>query len=186
MTYMQSFYRPMRRLSRVAERASKASSCVDRITEILDQEPEIKDGPRAAGRLRGAIRFQNVSFGYDDTAILRDISLNIEPNQTVALVGPSGAGKSTLIALLPRLYDVTGGRVTIDGIDIRELTLRSLRENISVVPQDGAVFGGTIRDNIAYGNPEATEDDIVSAAKSAYIHDFIMSLPQGYSTEISE
>lgn len=186
-TYMQSFYRPMRRLSRVAERASKASSCVDRITEVLDEIPDIQDGPKHADRFNGAITFENASFAYNDgKATLRNIDLTIQPHQTVALVGPSGAGKSTLVSLLPRLYDTTGGRVTIDGQDVRDVTLKSLRENISVVPQDGGLFAGTIRDNIVYGNPDATEEAIITAARDAYLHDYIISLPDGYDTEISE
>ena len=187
VTYMQSFYRPMRRLSRVAERASKASSCVDRITEVLDQEPDIRDGAVDAGRLRGAIRFEGVDFTYeDDAATLRNIDLAIEPGQTVALIGQSGAGKSTLVSLLPRLYDVTGGSLTMDDRDIRDYTLQSLRENIGIVPQDGALFGGTIRENIAYGKPDATNDEIVAAARDAQIHDHIVNLPKGYDTVISE
>ena len=187
VTYMQSFYRPMRRLSRVAERASKASSCVDRITEVLDQEPEIRDGHLDAGRLRGAIQLEGVSFAYDDgTATLRNVDLEIRPHHTVALVGASGAGKSTLVSLLPRLFDPTDGSVLIDGHDIRAYTLRSLRENVSVVPQDGALFGGTIGENIAYGNPDATDEEIESAARDADLHDFIVSLPEGYETVVSE
>lgn len=187
VTYMQSFYRPMRRLSRVAERASKASSCVDRITEVLDQEPDIQDGEIDAGRMRGDIRFENVTFAYEDgEETLRNISVTIQPHQTVAVVGPSGAGKSTFVALLPRLYDPTGGSVRIDGTDLRDFKLRSLRENISVVPQDGALFAGTIRENIGYGNPNATDADVLNAARHAYLHDFILSLPQGYDTVISE
>ncbi len=187
VTYMQSFYRPMRRLSRVAERASKASSCVDRITDVLDQEPDIRDGAVKAGRLNGAIRFEGVDFTYaDDAATLRDLDLVIEPGQTVAVIGQSGAGKSTLVSLLPRLYDVTGGMITIDGRDIREYTLKSLRQNISIVPQDGALFGGTIRENIAYGNADATDDEIVAAARDAQIHNHIMNLPKGYDSVVSE
>ncbi len=187
VNYMQSFFRPMRRLSRVAERASKASSCVDRITEVLDQEPEIVDGDVNAGRLRGDVRFENVSFGYlPDTLALKGIDFEVRQNETIALVGPSGAGKSSIVSLVPRLYDVTGGRITIDGRDIRDFTLQSLRENISIVPQDGSLFSGTIRDNIAYGSLEATDEQIESAARDAYIHDFIMSQPDGYDTIISE
>jgi ABC-type multidrug transport system fused ATPase/permease subunit len=187
ITYMQSFYRPMRRLSRAAERASKASSCVDRITEVLNQEPDIRDGRREAGRLCGEVRFEQVSFAYDGgQETLRHIDLEIQAGQTVALVGPSGAGKSTLVSLLPRLFDPTGGAVTIDGHDLREFTLKSLRENISVVPQDGALFGGTIRENIAYGKPEASDAEIEAAARAASIHDFIQTLPDGYEQVISE
>lgn len=187
VNYMQSFYRPMRRLSRVAERASKASSCVDRITDVLDRVPNIQDGGTEAGRFKGAIAFNATTFAYPDgDKVLDDVNLTIEPGQTVALVGPSGAGKTTMATLLPRLYDVTGGRVAIDGVDVREFTLRSLRENISVVPQDGALFADTIRGNIAYGNPDATDEEIQAAAKHSYLHDFIMTLPDGYDTVLNE
>ncbi|CAN5786804.1 ABC transporter ATP-binding protein [soil metagenome] len=187
VTYMQSFYRPMRRLSRVAERAAKASSCVDRITEVLDQESDIRDGHLDAGRLKGAIEFQDVSFAYDDgVATLRNVDLTIAPRQTVALVGPSGAGKSTMVSLLPRLFDTASGSVLIDGHDIRAFTLRSLRENVSVVPQDGALFGGTIRENIAYGDADATDEQIFAAARDADLHEFIVNLAKGYDTVVSE
>ncbi len=187
MTYMQGFYRPMRRLSRVAERASKAASCVDRITDVLDHQPDLTDGSVLAGSLQGAIEFDRVSFAYDDgEETLSDVSLVIEPGQTVALVGPSGAGKSTMLSLLPRLYDATAGTISIDGVEVRDYTLRSLRENISVVPQDGALFAGTIRENIAYGNINATDEEIAAAARSADLHEFITSLPKGYETKIGE
>lgn len=187
VNYMQSFYRPMRRLSRVAERASKASSCVDRITEVLDQESDIEDGDVDAGRLKGSIRFDNVSFNHSDGAtILKDINLDIPAGKSLALVGPSGAGKSTLVTLLPRLFDSSHGTVTIDGRDIREYTLKSLRDNISVVPQDGALFSGTIGENILYGREGATEEEMIAAAKEAQIHDHIMTLPDGYDTVVRE
>jgi len=187
VTYMQSFYRPIRRLSRVAERASKAASCVDRITDILDQESEIKDGPVKARRLRGDITFDGVSFAYGDGASVLDrFDLTIAAGQTVALVGPSGAGKSTLVSLVSRLYDPTGGSVSIDGTDIRQFTLISLRNNVSVVPQTGVLFSGTIRDNIAYGRPGATEEEIADAARAANVHDFVMTLREGYDTMVSE
>lgn len=187
VTYMKSFFRPMRRISRIAERASKASTCVDRITDVLDQEPEIRDGARVAPRFRGEITFRDVSFGYGkDETIVRDLDLSIAPGQTIALVGASGAGKSTIVSLLPRLYDTTAGSIQVDGTDIREFTLRSLREQISVVPQDGALFGGTIRENIAYGNPPADDQTIEAAARAANIHGFIQSLPEGYHTVLEE
>jgi ABC-type multidrug transport system fused ATPase/permease subunit len=187
VTYMQSFYRPIRRLSRVAERASKAASCVDRITDILDEESEIRDGTIEAPRFRGEIAFANVSFRYgNDAPVLRDINLTIAAGQTIALVGPSGAGKSTLASMVSRLYDPTTGTVSIDGTDIRDFTLTSLRDNVSVVPQDGVLFGGTIRANIAYGRPDATDDEITEAAMAANIHDFVTTLPEGYDTVISE
>lgn len=187
VTYMQSFYRPLRRLSRVAERASKASSCVERIAEILDEEPEIENGPVSAGRFRGDIEYRGVSFAYrDGMETVSSIDIELPAGQTLALVGASGSGKSTIASLLPRLYDPTGGEITIDGNDIRSFTLRSLRENISFVPQDGALFAGTIRENIAYGRPEATEAQIVAAAVAANLHEYIASLPGGYDTMISE
>lgn len=187
VNYMQSFYRPMRRLSRVAERASKASSCVDRITEVLDQESEIEDGNVEAGRLKGEIRFKDIGFSHSDGAdILRDINLEIPAGNSLALVGPSGAGKSTLVSLLPRLFDSTTGTLSLDGRNIRDYTLKSLRENISVVPQDGALFSGTIRENIQYGREGATEEDMIAAAKDAQIHDHIMSLPDQYDTFVRE
>lgn len=187
VNYMQSFYRPMRRLSRVAERASKASSCVDRITEVLDQESEIVDGHKNAGHLKGSIRFNNIGFSHNDGAnILRDINLEIPAGESLALVGASGAGKSTLVSLLPRLFDASSGTLTIDGHDVRDFTLRSLRENISVVPQDGALFSGTIAENILYGRDDATEEEMIAAAKDAQIHDHIMTLPDGYDTPIRE
>jgi len=187
VTYMQSFYRPIRRLSRVAERASKAASCVDRITDILDEESEIKEGIVEAPRFRGEIAFSHVSFQYgNDVPVLHDIDLTIAAGQTVALVGRSGAGKSTLASMVSRLYDPTAGTVSIDGSDIRDFTLTSLRDNVSVVPQDGVLFGGTIRANIAYGRLGATDAEITEAAIAANIHDFVTTLPEGYDTVISE
>ena len=187
VAYMQSFYRPLRRISRVAERASKASTCVERVTEVLDHAPDVRDGWRVAPKLRGAIAFEGVEFAYEvDRPVLRGIDLVVEAGQTVALVGPTGAGKSTLLSLVPRLYDPSQGAVRIDGQDVRELTLKSLRDQVSVVPQDGMLFGGDIRENIAYGRPEATDQEIEAAARAAQIHDFIMSLPDGYETTVGE
>lgn len=187
VTYMQSFYRPLRRISRFTERASKASSCVERITEVLDQEPDVRGGPVEAPRFRGEIRFKDVGFSYaDGGSVLRDIDLTIAPGQTVALVGPSGAGKSTLIGMIPRLHDATRGTIEIDGRDVREFTLESLRDGIAVVPQDGMLFKSTIRENIAYGKLDATDEEIEAAARAARIHDHIASLPEGYETVIGE
>ncbi|MDQ3411357.1 MAG: ABC transporter ATP-binding protein/permease, partial [Chloroflexota bacterium] len=187
VAYMQSFYRPLRRISRVAERASKASSCVDRITEVLDHESEVRDGDREAPPFRGEIRFDQVGFAYaDGTPVLRDIDLTITPGQTVALVGPSGAGKSTLLSLVPRLYDPTTGAVLLDGQDARDFTLKSLRDQVSVVPQDGMLFAGTVSENIAYGKPEASAAEIEAAARAANIHDHIAGLAEGYDSVVSE
>ncbi|MDQ3696212.1 MAG: ABC transporter ATP-binding protein/permease [Chloroflexota bacterium] len=187
VAYMQSFYRPLRRISRVAERASKASSCVDRITEVLDRESEVRDGDRQAPPFRGELRFDHVGFAYaDGTPVLRDIDLTITPGQTVALVGPSGAGKSTLLSLVPRLYDPTTGAVLLDGQDARDFTLKSLRDQVSVVPQDGMLFAGTVSENIAYGKPEASAAEIEAAARAANIHDHIAGLAEGYDSVVSE
>ena len=187
VTYMQGFYRPLRRISRFTERASKASSCVERITEVLDQEPDVRGGPLAATRFEGEIRFRDVGFAYADGGpVLRDVDVTITPGQTVALVGPSGAGNSTLIGMIPRLHDPSVGTVEIDGRDVREFTLESLRDQIAVVPQDGMLFKGTIRENIAYGKLDATDDEIEAAARAARIHDHIASLPEGYDTVIGE
>lgn len=187
LAYMQSFYRPLRRISRVTQRASKAATCVERIAEVLDRPSEIADGPREAPPFRGEVRFEGVSFAYDGGAqVLAGVDIVVPAGSTVALVGPTGAGKSTLLGLVPRLYDPTDGVVRIDGHDLRELTLRSLRDQITVVPQDGFLFGGTIFENIAYGNLDATEEQVEEAARAAYIHDVIAHLPDGYQTVVGE
>jgi ABC-type multidrug transport system fused ATPase/permease subunit len=187
VAYMQSFYRPLRRISRVAERGSKASTCVERVVEVLDRAPDVRDGWREAPRLRGGISFSGVEFGYQPgSTVLRGIDLEVRPGQTVALVGRTGSGKTTLLSLVPRLYEPTRGVVRIDGQDIRELTLKSLRDQIAVVPQDGMLFGGSIGENIAYGKPEATDQEIEAAARAAQIHEFINTLPDGYDTAVGE
>ncbi|MGH2531378.1 MAG: ABC transporter ATP-binding protein [Thermomicrobiales bacterium] len=208
ITYMQGFYRPLRRISRVAERAAKAGSCVDRIVDVLDQHPDIVDGPDTAPLFRGDLRFEGVSFAYEPGSafgvqrseeenhtpnaeprtsnVLQDVDLLVPAGQTVALVGPSGAGKTTLLSLVPRLYDATTGTVSIDGLDVRRFTLESLRDQVSVVPQDGMLFAGTIRENLAYGRPEATDEEMEAAARAAQIHDVITALPDGYDSVISE
>lgn len=185
--YMRSFYRPLRRISQVAERASKASSCAERVTDILDTPSEVPDGDVVAPVFRGAISFDGVGFAYGSgEPVLREIQLEVLPGQTVALVGASGAGKTTLAGLIPRLFDPADGSVRIDGQDIRRFTLKSLRDQISVVPQDGMLFGGDVRENIAYGRPEASDAEIEAAARAAQIHDFILGLPEGYASVIGE
>ena len=138
--------------------------------------------------VKGHVTYEDVSFHYsdDDTLVLSHVSFDIEAGKSVALVGPSGSGKTTICSMLPRFYDVTGGRITIDGKDIRTLTLESLRSQIGLVQQDVYLFGGTIRENIAYGKPDATMEEIISAAKKANIHDFIESLPDGYDSFVGE
>jgi ABC-type multidrug transport system fused ATPase/permease subunit len=185
--YMQSFYRPLRRISRVTQRASKASSCVERITDVLDRKSELTDGEVVAPRFRGEIRLEGVSFAYEGGhEVLHELELTVAPGSTVAFIGPTGAGKSTLLGLVPRLYDPTSGAVRIDGFDLRDLTLRSLRDQISVVPQDGMLFSGTIFENIAYGDLDATREQVEEAARAACIHDFVAGLPEGYGTVVGE
>ena len=136
------------------------------------------DAPDARRTSPGHVQFENVSFGYDNlSAVLTDVDIDAKPGQVIALLGPTGSGKSTVVNLIPRFYDVTGGQITIDGIDVRDVTLDSLRKNIGIVQQDVFLFIGTIRENIAYGRPDATQEDIERAAKAARIHDFIVSLP---------
>jgi len=185
--YVQGSYRPLRRISRVAQRAAKASVCVERITSVLDRENDLRNGSIVAPPLKGALRFEGVDFAYvRGVPVLEGIDLVVEPGQKVAVVGASGAGKSTLLGLVPRLYDPTSGVVRVDGHDVRNFTLKSLRDQVAVVPQDGMLFGGDLRENIAYGKPDATDEEIEAAARAAYIHDFAVALPDGYGTPIGE
>lgn len=187
VAYMQSFYRPLKRIARVSRRASKAAVSVERIAEVLAAEPSVADGTRDAPRLHGEIRLERVAFSYGGgPPVLRGIDLRVAPGETVALVGATGAGKSTILGLLPRLHDPDQGAVLIDGLDVRTLTLRSLRDQIAVVPQDGMLFGATIRENIAYGRPDATDDELLAAADAALVDEFVRRLPDGYETVIGE
>jgi ATP-binding cassette subfamily B protein len=183
------FFRPLEMMSAVLETYPKGIAGFARYTELLDIEPDIADAPDAidAGHLRGAIRFEHVTFGYDThQTVLRDIDLTIRPGETIAFVGPSGAGKTTLCSLLPRFYEVQDGKITVDGIDIRHMTLASLRRNIGIVQQDVFLFGGTLRENIAYGNLEASEEEIHEAARRARLDSMIAALPNGLDTVIGE
>jgi ATP-binding cassette subfamily B protein len=160
-----------------------------RYLELLATEPDIVDAPDAidVGNLRGEIRYEQVSFGYiPSRPILTDLNLTIHAGETIAFVGPSGAGKTTISSLLPRFYEIDSGRITIDGIDIREMTLASLRREIGIVQQDVFLFAGTIRQNIAYGRLDATETEIIEAARRARLDDLIASLPEGLDTVIGE
>jgi ATP-binding cassette, subfamily B, bacterial MsbA len=167
----------------------EAVGAIQRVFEILDTQPAVVDAPNASTLppVDGAITFDQVSFGYENNvAVINDVSLEIAPGEIIALVGPSGAGKSTLFNLIPRFYDPTHGTITIDGVDIRTVTQQSLRAQIGLVPQETILFGGTIRENIAYGRLEATEAEIVDAAKAANAHSFIMEAPKGYETVVGE
>ena len=177
------------RLGRLANMISRTISAGHRIFEILDTEPLVKDKPGAIqlGRADGNVSFKDVSFSYGSTApLLHDINISVKPGQLVALLGDSGSGKTTVINLISRFYDVTGGSITIDGTDIRDVTLSSLRKNVVIAQQDVFLFSSTIRENITYGAPDATMGQIEAAAKAAQIHDFIMSLPEGYDTRVGE
>lgn len=189
LLYVNMFLQPIRRISVLVETYQRGMAGFHRFVETLQIEPEIVDHKEArpAGRLKGEIVFDNVTFSYNrDKNILEDISLRIAPGETVALVGPSGAGKTTLCNLIPRFYDLQKGSIKIDGTDIRDFTQRSLRQNIGIVQQDVFLFTGTIRENIAYGKIETTDEEIVAAAKQANAHDFIMELEKGYDTYTGE
>jgi subfamily B ATP-binding cassette protein MsbA len=182
-------YKPMKDLSKMSDTLSKASVSFDRIAEILAVESQVRDlpGARPAPPFAGGIRFDDVRFGYTpDRPVLNGLSLTVEPGQHAALVGPTGCGKSTLIGLIARLYDPLGGRILLDGADVRTFTLDSLRRQVSFVLQDPVLFRGSIAQNIAYGKPGATQEEIVRAARLANAHDFIVRMPGGYDTVIGE
>jgi ATP-binding cassette subfamily B protein len=170
---------------------SAADASTQRIFEVLDTGPEVVDhaGAEALPAVKGRVALENVAFTYggrDEEPVLEGINLVAEPGETVALVGATGAGKSTLIDLVPRFYDVTGGRVTLDGIDVRDVTLDSLRAQVGTVLQETVLFTGTIRDNIRYGRPDASDEEVVAAAQAAQAHDFITGFPAGYDTPIGQ
>ena len=188
--YIGIFISPIQILVELMEMMQKGLSGFRRFLDVMETEPEIQDAPDAVELkdVKGHVCYEDVSFHYsdDETTVLSHVSIEIPAGKSVALVGPSGGGKTTICSLLPRFYDVTGGRVTVDGQDIRSLTLKSLRSQIGVVQQDVYLFSGSIRDNIAYGKPDATEEEIIEAAKCANIHDFIMELPDQYDTFVGE
>lgn len=189
-SYILMLSGPVQRLGNIVNLTAEAMACADRIFEVLDTPFEIQDSPNAAvlSAVQGHVQFEHVDFKYSDgrSPTLTDINLDALPGQVVALVGHTGAGKSTLINLILRFYDVTAGRVLVDGHDVRYVTLESLRRHIGVVLQDTLLFSATIRENIAYGRPDAHDEEIIAAARAAQAHDFIMSFPKGYDTEVGE
>ena len=188
-SYASNMYKPIRNLAKLSTKFSKATVSVERIAEILEIEPEIQDDPHAveASNLKGEIVFDNVSFDYGEgKEVLKEVSFTISPGQRVALVGASGAGKSTIVSLLLRLYDPQEGCIAIDGLNIKNYRRESLRREIGVVLQNSVLFGTTIRENIAYGKPDASLEEIVAAAKAANAHEFILELENGYDTIIGE
>ena len=187
--YVSTFVTPVRKLAQFSEQYMQGAAGFERFLEIMRTEPEIQDSPdaRELGEVVGRVEYRDVSFSYSNgVPVLSHIDLEVEPGQCLAVVGPSGGGKTTLCQLLPRLYDVTGGAVLVDGHDVRELTQASLRRSIGMLQQDVFLFAGTIRENIRYGRGDATDEEIVAAAVRAEIHDEIMALPDGYDSYIGE
>lgn len=187
--YRSQLAQPIRQVGTLVTHASRASAAVRRVFEVIDALSEVREAPnaRTLGAIEGHVRFEDVSFGYHaDEPVLSSVSVDALPGQTIALLGETASGKSTLINLLPRFYDVTGGRITIDGEDIRDLTLESLRRNVGVVLQEPFLFSATMRENLNYGKPDATQEEIEEAARIAQLHDFIVSLPDGYDTWVGE
>jgi len=189
LLYLSKMYKPMRELSKMTDTVSKAIVGYERIQEVLEIEARVRDLPRArrAPRFKGKIEFERVNFAYDDKSpVLKDVSFSIEPGYTAAIVGPSGTGKTTIISLIPRFYDPQSGMVKIDGADIRSYKLKSVREQISFVLQETLLFHASVWDNIAYGKPDATPEQIMRAARQANADEFIEKLPEGYGTMIGE
>lgn len=188
-TYLNMFWQPIHNISNFYNQLVTNIAGAERIFEILDTPPAIadKDSVSRMPQIVGEVAFEHVSFSYDDKVkVLDDVSFTIRPGETIALVGPTGAGKSTIVNLISRFYDVQGGTVKIDGHDVKEVSIESLREQMGIMTQDNFLFSGTIRDNIRYGKLDATEEEIVAAAKAVNAHDFIMKLDKGYDTELSE
>lgn len=189
LLYVELFLKPVRMLASLAEMYQRGMASFVRFDEMMQQQAAIQDkeGAIEVGRLHGKIDFHSVSFGYNENAkVLRDISFTMEQGKVVALVGPSGGGKSTLCNLIPRFYELTEGSVQIDGIDVRDMTQKSLRQNIGIVQQDVYLFSGSVRENIAYGKIDATDEEIIEAAKRANAHEFIMSMENGYDTPVGQ
>lgn len=188
-TYLNMFWQPIRNISNFYNQLVTNIAGAERIFEILDTEPGIADGGAAEQmpEIVGEVVFDHVDFSYDDKVkVLDDVSFTIKPGETIALVGPTGAGKTTIVNLISRFYEVTGGAVRIDGRDVREVTLESLRRQMGIMTQDNFLFSGTIRENIRYGRLDATDEEIEAAARAVKAHDFIMKLEKGYETELSE
>jgi ATP-binding cassette subfamily B multidrug efflux pump len=189
LAYVTRFFEPIQELSQLYTTVQAAMAGGERVLEVLDTQSDVLDRPEAIEmpRIAGRVELRQVSFSYDEqTMVLHDVSLLIEPGQTVALVGPTGAGKTSIANLVARFYDVTSGAVLIDGIDVRDVSQRSLRAQMGLVPQDPFLFSGSIAENISFGRPGASLEEIESAARLANAHDFITGLPDGYQTEVLE
>ena len=189
LTYAVNISNPIKRLSRVIGNIQRAMAAAQRVFDVLDLPETIKNLPEAKAlpTVKGQVSFNNVSFSYNPgEQVLNNVSFNVKPGEMIAFVGPSGAGKSTVASLLPRFYDVTDGSITIDGEDIRRVTLDSLREQVGIVPQETVLFNGSVYDNILYGRLDATKEEVEAAAKAANAHNFIMELPNGYQTMLGD
>jgi len=189
MLYVQNFFDPVQQLSQLYGTFLSATAALDKIVDVLDQEPEVVDkaGAEALPRVEGHVRFENVRFGYGDGPdVLHGLDLDVPAGTTVALVGHTGAGKSTIAKLLARFYDPREGRITIDGHDLRDVTQVSLRRQLGIVPQEGFLFAGTVTENIAFGRPDATPEEVVRAAETIGAHEFILRLEDGYETQLQE
>ena len=187
--YLGRFWEPLNNLSNFYNNLLVAMASTERIFEILDTPVEIasKEGAKDLPPIQGEVEFDHVTFGYDkDKTVLKDVCFSVQPGQTIALVGPTGAGKSTVVNLVSRFYDVTGGAEKIDGRDVRDVNLHSLRDQMSVMMQDSFIFSGTIMDNIRYGRLDATDEEVMEAAKAVHVHDTIMEMEKGYYTEVNE
>ncbi|WP_397540001.1 ABC transporter ATP-binding protein [Rummeliibacillus pycnus] len=190
VAYIDSLYNPLRRLVNASTTLTQAVASMDRMFELFDEKYDIEDVPdaKSLSQVKGKIDFENVTFHYGEEGrdVLKNINFNISSGQTVALVGMSGGGKSTIISLIPRFYDVIEGAVKVDGVDVRNATIESLRSQIGIVLQDNILFSDSVKSNIMMGNPQASDDEVIVAAKAANAHDFIMSLPEGYDTKVGE
>jgi len=191
VNYLSQMLNSLLMVSMLVLQVSRAAASAQRIEQVMDSVPSVQDKPTALHVFapRGRVAFENVSFSYDGHAgdpVLKDISFVAEPGQTVALLGSTGAGKSSLVNLIPRFYDVTGGRVTVDGVDVRDVDQVALRHNIGIALQETVLFSGTIRDNIRYGRPAASNEDVIGAAKAAQAHEFIMGMADGYDTQLGQ
>jgi ATP-binding cassette subfamily B protein len=189
MLYVQNFFDPVQQLSQLYTTFLSAVAALDKITDVLDEEPEVVDvpGSRPLPRIEGRVRFENLHFAYGrGPEVLHGLDLDVPAGTTVALVGHTGAGKSTIAKLLARFYDPQEGAITVDGIDLRDVTQESLRRQLGVVPQEGFLFAGTVRENIAFGRPDATDAQVVSAAQTVGAHEFILRLEEGYQTQLGE
>ena len=190
-SYLSMFWSPIRNLANFYNKIVTNISAAERVFDILDTEPDIRDEEGAAQlpRIEGRVEFDHVSFAYSDepdVMVLKDVSFKVKQGETIALVGPTGAGKSTVINLISRFYNATRGRVLVDDTDVKSVTLKSLREQMGIMTQDNFLFSGTIKDNIRYGKLDATDEEIIEAARSVHAHDFISKLEKGYDTEINE